>query len=182
MLLLPPVVFADLPEETRAQLYFRPGQIVRERFDPADYRMSRRRRWQLQEQLRERKEPTEGEGSAGDTPTTPVTEERAPEAINPELEDRLRSYVRRGQCPRGLPAQTQLRCMAMLQEALPKREHPSARLLLRRGRNVRQNDRLGTETGLAARMEKRLGQVQPRPRSSERRNPRMLDREAGRDD
>lgn len=171
------LTLSDVNDEAKAQLFFRPGRIVRDLFNPADYRMSRRRRWQLQEEKR-RAPPSAEVSPPEDVLGEPAIAVEVPE-VNPAIEDRLRSYVRRGQCPRGLPAETMRRCLAMLAQALPKRQHPSARLIQRRARNVRQGERLGRETGIAVRLEKRLQLVRPRPRTAGRKNPRALQGEVG---
>lgn len=166
---------------TEAQMLFRPGLTARERFNPDDYRMSRRRRWALQE---ERRNPVAnpvpmGQGTGTGAVTHP---EVLKQVIHPEMEKRLRSYARRGQCPRGLPQDMTLRCRELLRAALEQRQHPPSSLLLHRSKNPRQQDR---RAGRKLELSDRVQLVRPRSERlvpEQRKNPRTLDREAGRED
>ena len=141
--------------------------------------MSRRLRRQRQEEYRSREQgvPPTGE------PATPVSqsegatpqplgpgqfggsvgrpkrkEESLPNALelpSAEFEDRLRSYVRHGQCPSGLPQRTMLRCLELLGKSEAKKREPSS-LAVQRVRNVKQRLRLDIQSGEARRIQEQL--------------------------
>jgi hypothetical protein len=167
---------ASYREEAEAQTYFRLGNIAKERFDYAELRRQRRERWGVRKVRGFSLQENRGQGQGGEVQHAPLVEGppdpngivRA--GIQPEPQEkpsfsvsqrvRLRSYVRRGGCPEGLPADYALACREILKQR--EKKQPSLGYLLRRAKNQKQDQRAKRRRFSLL---DRIKLVVPRPRS-----------------
>lgn len=158
-----------------ASSVFQPGRIVRDRVLLLQIRRERRGRWR--ERLH--KDPIDAL-SVGESAPVPADggeiDEHREAAEDRDVLDRIRSYVRRGQCPPRLPADILARCREALRAAtVSVRRRIDLGQAYRRGRNSEQFGTRVQDLDVAD----RLQQIVPRASAPDRATRRSFRRSHG---